>query len=582
MLASFIVHLGIFAFVGTAAAQRPRAAQRPVVREVDSSAAVRRARNAQAAFEIFRRGRLPRSGRVSGPCDVIVGRYCYWRGGDDDSDDDKRPDEPAAIRERREQLLALLDSLAADAPADGWIAGQRVRYLADAGRPADAARVASTGCHAVQSWCAALEGYAWHRAGAYARADSSFGRALAAMSPRERCDWLDIGPLLAGAVASRFRHLDCAHRDSLARRVLRLGAPLYSVASSDLLTEHLSRVTRSRISDHSYMVEGPSWGDDSRDLVLRYGWPEWYTRAEAPFGSTLEASIIGHDAGRPFYFIPDARVLDHPAESTDDDWRLDDRLAPSGYAPAYARSIHAIPSQIARFRHGDTTIVVATWDVSADTTLAGRPLDAALVLTTDGADGRRSTRASARDRGSLITRALLDSGIVSLELLARDRRRAARERLGMPPRVTATVAMSDVLLYRPYPAADDSIPASTRNESLAQLAGAAMPTARVDAERRVGVYWETYGARAGASVEYSISVQPADVPWYRRAAVRLGLGKRESTLFVRWSDVARGGGFSRRAMELDLSRLRAGRYHLNVSAATGGATTTSRRALELP
>lgn len=579
MLASSLARLVLSALLSSAAARQVPAGSRVTASPIDSGSALRRAHKAQAAFELFRRGRLPRSDRLSGPCDVIVGRYCYWRGDDDDADDDKRPVEPLPIRDRRDQLVTLLDSLTAELPGDAWIAGQRVRYLVDAGRARDAALATRSGCRADESWCAALEGYAWHRAGEYARADSSFGHALAAMSPDERCRWLDIGPLLTDELASRFRHLDCAHRDSLATRLLRLGAPLYSVASSDLLTEHLSRVTRSRVSEHTYVVEGPSWGDDSRELVLRYGWPEWYTRAEAPFGSALEASIIGHDPGRPFYFVPSARVLDHPSQSSDDDWRLNDRLAPSGYAPAYAKSIHAVPSQLARFRHGDTTIVVGAWDVSGDTTLAGHALDAALVLTTDGADGNRSTRTHAPDRGSLVARALIDSGIVSLEILAPEQRRAARARVGLPAKGRATVAVSDILLYD---TALDSAPARARTASLDSLVAAALAIPRVGANRRLGVYWETYGARAGAPLEYSISVQPADVAWYRRAAVRLGLGERESTLFVHWNDVARADGFSTRAMQVDVSRLRPGRYHLSVSAATGGATASAQRDLEVP
>ena len=53
----------------------------------------------------------------------------------------------------------------------------------------------------------------------------------------------------------------------------------------------------------------------------------------------------------------------------------------TGYAPSYARSLHTLPSQIATFRRGDSTLVVAAWDARRDTTMLGRPLDAALVLS---------------------------------------------------------------------------------------------------------------------------------------------------------------------------------------------------------
>lgn len=574
VLTPLIAHLAVVAQLHASPMQRAARTRAPAT-VPDSAAALRTARKAQAAFELFRRMRLPHGERLTGECDIIIGRYCYSRGDDDDSDDDTAPEEPASIRKRREALLALLDSLTRLLPGDGWLAGQRVRYLVDAGRPDEAARFASTACLAERSWCAALAGYAWHRAGDFAHSDSSFTVALAAMPDEERCTWLDIEPLLEDDLASRFRHLDCPAREWLAVRLLRLGAPLYSVGGADLLTEHLSRVTRSRISDHTSLVDGPSWGDDSREVVLRYGWPKWYTRAEAPPGSMLQASITGHDAGRPFYFLPDARVVDHPGRSDDDDWRLNERRAPAAYSPTYARSMHALPSQIARFRHGDTAIVVGAWDVGADTTLAHRALRAGLVLTANGRDGAASMLDSAGDRGVLVTRSVLDSGLISLELLAREQRRAARTRLGLPAPVRAGLALSDLLLYAAP--ADSS---SQSGASIEDVAATALASGFIR-NRRLGVYWEAYGTRTGAPVHYSISVEPTDVPWYRRAAERVGIADPQSALSVRWTDVARAASVAQRLMQVDLARLRPGEYELTVSVASGGSVARSTRKIEL-
>jgi len=47
----------------------------------DSQAILRAARRAQAEFESFRRYHLPESSDFAGlPCDLNVGRYCFWYG----------------------------------------------------------------------------------------------------------------------------------------------------------------------------------------------------------------------------------------------------------------------------------------------------------------------------------------------------------------------------------------------------------------------------------------------------------------------------------------------------------------------
>ena len=120
------------------------------------------ARAAQSEFERFRVSRLPWSqGSRGGPCDEVVGRFCYWHEGDT-----RRPPpaEPADVPAARDTLLDRLDAAAARAPGDGWILGQRVRYRIEAGRPLEAAAVAAA-CGADPWWCAALEGAGLNAAG---------------------------------------------------------------------------------------------------------------------------------------------------------------------------------------------------------------------------------------------------------------------------------------------------------------------------------------------------------------------------------------------------------------------------------
>jgi hypothetical protein len=339
------------------------------VSPADSARIVRGARAAQSSFESFRRSRLPIGDRFSGPCDVRIGRYCYWRGDGDDEKDP--PPEPPAVRERREQLIALLDSATATIGGDAWLAGQHVRYLAEAARFDDAVSFAKTGCRATPAWCNALAGYAAHLAGKFATADSAFTLALAAMEPAERCRWLDISDLLDDELDRRFKAVGCDGRDAFVRRVLWFGSPLYSVSQTDLFTEHLARVTRARIAEHAAATDGDAWGDDERELVLRYGWPRWYSRTEPAYGSMAQPSIAGHDIGVPFDFLPSVHALDHIGHVAADDWHMDDTRALTGYAPSYAPTYHALQSQISAVRRGDSTLCVAAGEQRRDSSVLG-------------------------------------------------------------------------------------------------------------------------------------------------------------------------------------------------------------------
>jgi len=543
------------------------------VSPADSARIVRGARSAQASFESFRRNRLPVGSQFSGPCDVRIGRYCYWRG--DGEDEKDPPPEPAVVRERRDQLIRLLDSASATLGGDAWLAGQHVRYLTEAGRVDDALSFATNGCRSSTAWCSALAGYAAHVAGNFAKADSAFTMALAAMEPAERCRWLDVSDLLDDDIGRRFKAVGCDGREAFTRHLLWLGAPLFSVSQTDLFTEHLARVTRAHIAEHSASTDGDSWGDDERELVLRYGWSRWYSRAEPLYGSTTQPTITGHDVGVPFDFLPSVRALDSIGRVTSADWHLDDPRAVTGYAPAYARSVHELPSQIALFRRGDSTLVVAAWEAAHDTTLLGRRVDAALVLAANGEQRGLSRRSDAGVRGSITAVGVLDSGLVSLELLAPEERRAARRRIGVAARGTGRISLSDLLLYSSSAASPTELEA---------VADSALANDVVPADRTLGVYWETYGLHpTGETVRFSLTVGQIGVGWLRRTAERLRLTDPTSGLRIQWEEVPRrADGVAGRGVRVDLSRLRGGRYRMRLTASVNGAApVTTEREVEI-
>ncbi|HEX4682234.1 MAG TPA: hypothetical protein VH277_05985 [Gemmatimonadaceae bacterium] len=537
------------------------AAQGPAVRAAapaDSARLVRGVRSAQSSFEAFRRSRLPVGEHASGLCDVRIGRYCYWRG---DGEEPDPPAEPEAIQQRRTSLIRLLDSAAWMLPGDAWIDGQYVRYLVEAGQFDDAVGFLRR-CTAESSWCLALSGYAAHSAGRFALADSIYAEALARMPASERCRWLDVSDVLSDDLQEEFNRIGCDDRRRFVRRTFRISAPLYSMATTDLLTEHLARLTRARIAERAATPDGESWADDQRELVVRYGWPRWYTRWEPAFGSQMQRSITGHDAGMPFDFIPSLHAIHHVSEIDDEDWHLDNARAVTGYAPSFAKTVHELPSQMARFRRGDSTLVVAAWDARKDTTMLGRTLEASLVVLDDSSTSVERMD-SVRTRGHISMMARADSGIISLELLAAKERRAARSRRGFATRAPSRVSLSDLLLYAP----GDSSPLS-----VAAASDSALTSEEIANARPVGVFWETYGLRErGEHVRFTLTVEQVEVGWMRRAAERMHLSDPTSGLRIQWDEVPlQHDGVAPRAVRLDLSRLRHGRYRVTVSAMPDG------------
>lgn len=518
----------------------------------DSAAVLRAARRAQQAFERLRRDNLPEGrGTPGARCDARIGRFCYWY----EPGTDAAPEEPWAIRDARGRLLAELADAAARFPGDTWIAGQRVRYLLDAGR-ADAAAAAARQCRAAGWWCAALRGLALQAAGDFPAAAARFDTALQAMPSAERCRWTDIAPLLDGEARAAYRALDCEARAAFAARWWWLAGPLWSSAANDRRTEHFARVTLARIMADGDNAYGLRWGDDLRELLLRYG-PAVSWTFERPATALHDAIIAGHERAPSFRFGPAPHALAEPAEARPDDWDPTADAARERYAPPYAARFLPLAVQAALFRRGDSALVVAVYDVGRDTLFWGRAVHAALVLGTDGrrvAIAEHDTVAAGRDR--LVATAPWAPLVLSLEVVAPRARAVARARFGLGRRETATPSLSDILLFAP----GDSLP-----QDLAEALTAAYPAPRVPAGRPLGLFWEIAGlgpAAEGVPLTAAVSLAPA------------GGGRRSVEL--RWNEVLRPrGGVGARALVLDLAGVAPGRYRLALTVALPGADGAS-------
>ena len=133
-----------------------------------------------------------------------------------------------------------------------------------------------------------------------------------------------------------------------------------------------------------------------------------------------------------------------------------------------------------------------------------------------------------------------------------------------PPFAVGTrVTLSDLLFYKPF----GTFPASVE-----QAAPHAVPTERLRADEKLGVYWESYGTDPnGEKMKVSLTVvKESEERHY-------SVGKKSKTatpVIVSVEDLsARGTNISPRAIELDISTLKKGSYIVELEVEVAGQYT---------
>lgn len=537
----------------------------------------RAARASQARFERRRLDYLPwYDGSSSDPCDEIIGRYCF-RYGDRDSVYEPPPDSEPVVR-GRDQLITELSNASRTLPGDQWIAGQRVRYLAEAGRGAEAEPAAMACRPAGDWWCLALLGYAYHAAGSYATADSAFAAALLTMPRDERCRWTDLSALLDGPLDG-YRDAPCEARDSVARRFWWLADPLFIVPGNERRTEHYSRWVMNRLQAGAVSPWGYSWSSDQRQILIRFGWPAGWARPRRTGGGLPDEWAVSASFREPQRaYEPPARFVTSPEAIRPGSWTLVPERPRGGFVPAYATRLDSLRYQVAVFRREEGAVVIAGYDLLQDSVAAETPVRAALSLSSGPDSPVRATagRATARARGVLTLETPAVAGLLSLEALAPDARRAGRQRFWLPlaPRPAGRLAVSDVLLL----SRADSLP-----RALDDAAPLANPSTTVPAGI-VGLYWEVYGLGLGAT-PYSVglTVVRESIGFFRRAARAVGLAAGERPqVRLGWTEVSRpDAGTTGTSVALDLSSARPGRYTLRLSVSVRGDSAVTERHLTI-
>lgn len=497
-----------------------------------AEASIKSARSAQERFEITRRANLPRERAYFGrSCDAVIGRFCYWY----DSTETKPAPEPARIIVARKRLVTLLDSLSRLHPENDWIAGQLVRYTIEDGDTSASRRTAAE-CRATGWWCAALEGLVHHVAQRYPDADAAFARALQDMPSQQRCDWTNLERHVAPPMSAELRKASCGARAALARRLWTVSQPLWSVHGNDLRTEHFARHTMALLLARSAHPHGMAWSSDIRELMLRYGWSEWFTRPEpSPYQTTL-GGVTGHDREPSYFVFPVTASARAPiAEAA---WAFRNATMPSRYAPRHIEWMGDLEHQLVRLPRGDSLRLLAITRVR-DTALRSDSVTLFLGSLRD------TTLRSASAHSNALELVVPNSdALVSVEAFGARSRRAERARYDVPALPCERRCLSDLLLFD----ATDADSAVAQDAAIQR----ALPGRRVEAAQPLGVHWEVGDgpdARAirDSLVWASLSVEPLRVGAARRAAARLGLASIPTTVKLRWPmKVARHGSITLR------------------------------------
>ena len=282
-------------------------------------------------------------------------------------------------------------------------------------------------------------------------------------------------------------------------------------------------------------------------------------------------NVIGIEPFPAYRYIPAGFVLSDPPRSDSAAWRLQLPPVMARYAPVYAKSLVPLEHQRAVFKRGDSAIVVMAYQTAGTKSVEGARIRAGLVVTPAGANPRDYSALldSAPATGVLTVLAPWGPLLMSAEVVAAERNAVARARYGVGPMrgPDLRVKLSDLLFYTPY----DATPRSVED-----VAPHALPTERIQATARLGVYWEAYGTDPGGEpIKASLVVAREDPVeeggFFKRLAKSLRLAGDATPVSVTIQDLSTvGSTTTSRPIEFDISTLSKGSYIVQLELEVAG------------
>ncbi len=597
------------------------------VSEADSLELLAKAKDVQTRFERFREERIPPElGSGGRGCDDLVGRFCLRFGGDE-SGEWQVPPEPVEFGMARVRVLRDLAEVGAKIPGDEWVLGQRVHYMSEVGNWDRAERLAQQCGGGASWWCTALVAMVRHQKGEWVEAAETFDQAIAQMPPDVAADWQAPTYLLDGEGSDTFE--ETADKQRMEDRMWLLADPLYLVDGNDRKTEQYSRQVLIRIRDGAANAYGVEWGDDIAQLTLRYGAEKaWERRRGIPTASLQDTrSIVGRHHPKGQEFMPPGTALLSPSDVPEGVWELEQAKPHTGYAPPYAPDLNALDTQVARFRRGDSLLVVGAFapevpeerratrvtrntgiidlrarrNVSREdrqrrsnpfgSTEVAEPfmpeepeepeMDASVVSGLFLIDENTAERHEVRGEGPEGAFQLqVPNGhyIVGVEAFNPDQKKAWRDRHGLWQEELpfGLASVSDLLILNG---------GGENPETLAEAVPSVMAAIRIPAGERFKVAWEVYGLAIGESAQVRIGIDAGGLSLLQRAGRFFRVLEPDNPVVMSWEEAGPDVlGTVFRSVELNLPDVEPGDYTLTVEIQLAGreAMTVGRKITIVP
>lgn len=529
---------------------------------------------------------------------------------------------PSVGRARESLIRQLGEALASDRGND-WLAGQFVRFLVDQ-REFERAKTAVGECRATQWWCAALAGFVAARSGEILAADSAYSKMRRLMPDSALRTWQDLRRWLPADEAAAYSRDTREQQDTILRRLWWLADPLYRVPGN---ARHVEQDTRemeialrsATMQDERYSFDPARGGDAVATVIRRYGWPT-YTGWSGPEQEQSHSRYLEQNHSSPiappyttFEYTTDrlrtlssSQAVALPFAARSSDWNLAPDLTTAGpltnWWPVehfrHNRRLVQLPDGQTVAVRRQSSIDVASAVVLSHPALNGPSAryDVMLLATRDPSKIDSIDQRIANAGAAVVLRGRLANAptLLAIEALGVNSTNVdARTRFGYTPPATLSelrpgeIALSDLALLRKL--SEDQIRAPSDS-----LLDALLPsTTLAPSTRTVTLYWESYGVSPADSASLAVRVASEGAPGLlQRIAIATGLvddPTREVT--IRWKDgealvsttTLRGPvPVQMRALSLDLTALRAGRYTVEVlMTLRDGRSASARTTVEL-
>jgi hypothetical protein len=476
-------------------------------------------------------------------------------------------------------LVDVLKESVQEYPESGFLNGQAVYALIKFARNVEATAVADA-CRAEKWFCEALKGYVLDSEGRTREAEPHLSVAMQEAPDSVRCAYTDATWLVGDwdqrnlslappDVRKQVRKWDCARIEAVSDTVWWLSDPLYSVPGNERWAEHVVRSLSARFAAEIRTSSPPEHAPRDYPAYLwarrvrRGEWDSWeHLRSARGYDNSIGTLVWTSDLRAHDHFVPDVELddLGHPT------WSLEAHMEDEGYTPDRG-TFDAIPVQLARFRAGDSLMVAGAGSLSGSI-VAGEPEHSSRLVLTDGPGSFAASvpgDATRRDTPVFIATAPEGPYIVGLEVVTSGGAAWHRERL--EPLPTGAPCLSDLLLYDP---------AAGEPGSVKVAAGVMLGSTTVAKGSGVGVFWQTYGVPAGATLQFDLSLERPSGGVVEHLGRLLEGRSQQSSGRLKWSEPG-AAGTDTRGVVLDLGEVDGGEYTLVLRVSWGEGPPVERR-----